>query len=141
MNNGKIYSPLFSTTALETPVTVSPVSFKAGEFWISLFMLDAKEPESMELVILSNSFSSVVVIVATTTIPLLVVRDELLSCKSIDELETPRDFATEFIKSLFTASKLDSVKPSNVISVCTDAVTIVVKETYKLRMRYRGFLI
>ena len=57
---------------------------------------------------------------ATITVPSLIVpivRGDVFSCNSIEEFETPRTVATEFIKSVFRTSKFDSVTPSNVISV------------------------
>lgn len=67
------------------------------------------------------------VIVATTTMPSLLLRDVLLISNSTDELETPRALATESVKSVFTASKLDSVNPSKVISAIILVVAVVVE--------------
>ena len=67
------------------------------------------------------------VIVATTTMPSLLLRDVLFISNSTDELETPRAFATEFVNSVFTASKLDSVNPSKVNSAIILVVAVVVE--------------
>ena len=92
-----------TVTAIDfvTPVNVTPASCSDGEFVTSSLMLSAKVPESIESWMPFIAPSSVVDTLATITVLSLLLRDEVLSCNSTDEFETPRTFATELIKSVF----------------------------------------
>ena len=70
-------------------------------------MSDANVPDSIEFWTSSTTFSSVVVIVATTTMPSLLLGDVLFISNSTDELDTPRAFATEFVKSVFELHEMN----------------------------------
>ena len=115
-------SSIFVITTLGslTAFMTTPLAFNVSELLISSFKVSLKDPEPIELLTASTVFAFEDLIVATITVPVLLLATVLsIKDKPTEELGTPTDVANTSVNSVFKVSKFDSVTPATAIRVDT----------------------